>query len=166
MKKIMCVVFFLLLCVSLVGCDPGSYSFDYEVLLDKVVGVELIDYENEKQKKFSSWVPNHLPDLVPFDLSKMTLLETLDNENLDAFLKQLSEIGFLHKYYTYNSPKGICIRLLYENGNFEIISGGPSYGGYVGSYSSSGEVVDFVGAFANHDSFTYLINDYFETKLE
>ena len=39
----------------------------------------------------------------------MTLLETLDNENLDAFLKQLSEIDFLHKYYTYDSPKGICI---------------------------------------------------------
>ena len=41
----------------------------------------------------------------------------------------------LYKYYAYNSPKDICIRLNYEKGNFLIVWANyaeNSYVGYIG----------------------------------
>lgn len=99
----------------------------------------------------------------------MTILETLDNDDITAFIKQLSEISFLDKYYVFDSPKGISIRVIYANGDFEVISCDyekKSFCGYIGKYTSSGDVVDFIGSFTGFNDFESLISNFFETKLD
>ena len=158
----------ILLAISLTACDPMSYSIGKTYLTDNIVGVELIYYENPGQESFRSWVPNHYSKLVSFNLSNMTILETLDGSELETFLEQLSKVEFLAEYYTYDSPQGTCIRLLYANGDFIILSCNYEYGsfaGYVGRYNSKGDVTGFIGSFSGLQSFTSLVNNFFETQL-
>lgn len=162
-------IIILTLLFSFAACDPAPYFFDYEDLHNEVIRVELIDHENPEQRKFRSWVKDHSRELVPFKLSNMTVLETLDHNDVPTFLKQVSETEFLHKYYVFDSPKGICIRVIYENGDFLILScdyDNESFGGYVGIYNSEGDVVDFIGSFCRYDDFESLVGDYFETVLD
>lgn len=98
----------------------------------------------------------------------MTVLETLDDAKKSDFLKQLSEAYILDKYYVYNSPKGICIKLSYSNGDFLIITcnyAEKAFGGYIGIYSENGDVAEFIGSFSGYDSFESLVNDFFEIKI-
>ncbi len=169
MKKAFILIFTLLLCLVLTACDPGHYAFDYDELSDKVVSVELINYDNPDQKPFISWVPDHSSDLLPFDCSNSTLLEVLDEDRIPDFLNQLSQADTLYEYYVYNSPKGICMKLSLENGNFIIISCNhekESFYGYIGEYSPEGEVTDFIGSFSSYYYFEKLVSDFFETDLK
>ena len=153
----------------LTACDPGSYQYDYNDLIENVVSIELINYDNPNQKSFISWVlPDHSSDLVPFEKSKTTQLEVLNEEKKEDFLKQLSNSDILYLYYAYDSPKGICIKLTYENGDFEIIwcdYEHKTFAGYIGRYTSEGEVEKFIGSFSSYDYFKSLVNDYFETNI-
>ena len=161
MKKIQIVSLLFTLCICLTACDPGNYSFDYEELLNNVAKIELINYDNPDQKRFISWVPDHSSRLVAFIISNMTILE------ISTFLNQLSDISFLYKYYCFNSPKGISIRITYENGDFEIFScdyESQSYASYVGKYTNNGDVVSFVGSFESYYDFENLLNNFLETN--
>lgn len=156
----------LLSLLCLTACDPGHYRFSYLDLKDDVVSVDLIEYRNDNQKHFTSWVPNHYNELLPFEIENVTLLETLDVALLDTFLKQVCEYTILDHYYAYNSPKGTCIRLNHNNDDFTILwSPRGRYAGYIGKYSQDGEVKDFYGCFqANYiDS---LIDVYFNQTQE
>lgn len=168
MKKFLLVIILCIQLFCLAACDPRSYSYEYDELLDSVVSVELINYDNPNQKKFVTWVLDYTSKLLPFELNNMTILETLNNDDIDDFLQQLSEARLLHKYYVFNSPKDICIRLIYTNGDFEVIScdyAHQTLNNYVGKYNSSGDVVDFVGSFESYDDFENLVNDFFVTDL-
>jgi len=168
MRKFSVLIVFCALCLLLTACDPSSYRFDRDDLFNSVTGIELINYDNPSQKRFVSWVPNHYPQLRSFKLDNMTILETLDDGYFNGFLKQLSDIYFLDKYYAFDSPNGICIRLLYSNGDFEVISCNykhNSFAGYVGKYNSKGKVIDFVGSFSSLSTFISLVNDFFETQI-
>ena len=168
MKKAVLSIAFLLLILICSACDPSPYQFDYQDLSHKTVCVELIQYDNPDQKTFLSWVPDHSSDLAPFQNSNVTVLATLEeNQNAD-FLKQLSKAEILGQYYVYDSPKGLCIRISYSNGNFLILNCNQedeSFQGYIGTYSESGEVIDFIGSFSSYDSFYSLINDFFGTAI-
>ena len=61
-------------------------------------------------------------------------------EYVDDFLKEISEIEFLMSWVHADSPNGRCIRIIYENGDFEIIGDH-----YVGSFDSEGNVKRFIG---------------------
>jgi len=168
MKKFAIIVVICMLCFALGSCDPGQYSFDYEELIDSITSVELIQYDNSEIKRFKSWVPNHESRLSAFDFDKMEVLESLEEETIDDFLQELSEIVFLHKYYAYNSPENICIRMIFSNGDFVVLTSdykNSSFCGYVGIFNSKGEVVDFVGCFQSLPDFEYLINEFFATQL-
>ena len=168
MKKIQIFFVLFVLCFCLSACDPGHYKFNYDDLLENVIGVELINYTNTEQKRFKSWVPNHFSKLVAFKLDNMAVIETLNNEDISYFLKQLSEVSFLYKYYVFNSPKDICMRLIYSNGDFEVIScdyAKNSFCGYIGRYDSNGNVLDFIGSFTGLSAFTALVNNFFETQI-
>ena len=153
------VVALTAICFTLTACDPGSYQFEREEL-DDVVSVELINYDNPKQKEFSSWVPDHSADLKPFDNSKVTVLETLADDKTADFLDELCEIPFLYLYYSYDSPKGICIKLSRSNGDYIII-----WSDYVGEFSSDGEVKWFCGCFSGLSVYKDFVNGYFETQI-
>lgn len=156
-----------IVCFVLMGCDPGSYSFNREELSD-VVKIELINYDNPDQDSFFSWVPDHSSDLKSFDNSKMTILENLGENKISDFLDDLCEYDVLDTYYAYDSPKGICIKLSYPNGDFMIIWGDylhKSFDGYIGKFYSDGEVAEFIGCFSSYSSYESLVNDYFQTQI-
>ena len=43
-------------CVGLAACDPGHFSFESNLDVDEVTSIEMIDYNNPKQKRFASRV--------------------------------------------------------------------------------------------------------------
>jgi hypothetical protein len=168
MKRIVLLLLSVLFVCSLCSCDPGTYSVDEESLSD-VVSIELIKYENPEQEHFSSWVPDHSDDLLSFDSSRATVLETLPDEKISDFLDSFSKSDILHEYYAYNSPKDICIRLNYEDGSFLIIWANyeqNSYAGYIGEYESDGGVSTFWGSFSALIYYEDLVEQYFTTELE
>ncbi|MBQ9849007.1 MAG: hypothetical protein IJO64_08125 [Clostridia bacterium] len=168
MKRAVILLLSAVICCFTCACDPGGYIIDREELND-VVSVELIEYKNEEQKHFASWVSDKFDQLVPFELDNATVIETLPEEKNDEFLDAFSSTDILHTYYAYNSPKDVCLRLNYENGDFLIIWANyaeNSYAGYIGEYSSDGAVISFWGSFSSPDYYTDLVNDYFNYTLE
>ncbi|MBR7160451.1 MAG: hypothetical protein IKD20_05400, partial [Clostridia bacterium] len=150
MKKIICFLYLIIMCFCLCSCDPGTYTITPNSL-EGVKTIELIDYKNPEQKHFASWVPNHFEDLTPFDTAKATVIEILQEERKSDFLDAFMQTDILNKYYAYDSPVDICIRLNYENGNFLIIWSNykkNSFAGYIGEYSADGTVLSFWGSFS------------------
>ena len=169
MKKIITTLVTILLILSALcafaACDPNEINLDHEYLSD-IVSVELINYDNSAQRQFFSWVPDHTSDLKPFDESKISVRETLDADKFSDFIDTLCECSILEKYYAFDSPSGLCLKLTYSNGDFVIINCYKySFAGYIGKFSSDGEVADFIGCFVNFNSFKILVNDYFQTKV-
>ena len=161
------LIIWLVLCsfCLLAACDPGRYYFSQDEL-SGIIKIELIDYDNPEQKDFSSWVPDHTAELKPFDDEKISVLETLDEDNIPQLLANLCECRILYKYFDYDSPNGICLKLTYSNGDFLIIScRESSYGGYIGKFSSNGEVAEFIGCFSGRSYFETLVNDFFLTQM-
>lgn len=167
MKKTVCLVVFAAICCLLCACDPGSYPVDREEL-NAAVSVELIQYENPNQKHFTTWVPDQFDRLVPFIPANATVLETLPAEKIADFLDAFSKTDILQTYYAYNSPKDICIRINYENGNFLIIWANyteNSHAGYIGEYSSDGTVLSFWGSFSSLRYYEDLVDQFFTYRL-
>ena len=168
MKKTICLFLMLVCCACLlVACDPGTRSID-RVELDRVVSVELIRYDNPAQKEFISWIPDQFRELAPFAPSNATVLETLPADKIPDFLDAFSKTDILNKYYAYNSPKDICLRLSYENGDFLIIWANYKdgmYAGYIGEYSAAGDVLTFWGSFSSLEYYENLVDRFFETDL-
>ena len=168
MKKVFSIVLVIILSFFVCACDPGTFYItdDY---LQGITYVELINYDNPNQKHFTSWVPNHFDNLLPFDLSKATTLERLEESKTENFLTDFQEkTDILHTYYAYNSPKGLCIKVNYENGNFLIIWANykqNSFAGYIGEYLPDGSVLSFWGSFSSLDNYEYLVNTYFNQKI-
>ena len=104
-------VFLLAACVW----DPTSYYYDLEELRAPVKKIELINYDNPDQKHFKSWVSDHESELKPLDISAIQVTETMDDSQIDSFMKDLTEGLILYKFYSVDSPKGICIRIIYED---------------------------------------------------
>ena len=159
----MIMLIFLML---LSACDPGQVF--YEPNQKEVKSIELIYYDNQKQKSFLSWVPNHFNDLKPFDFSRVEVIETLDEQVIEPFLKTFSEYEILNQYYAYDSPNKYSIRMTYMDDSFMIMNANSdknSFAGYIGTYDEAGNVVSFMGCFSSIDYFLALISTYFDYEL-
>lgn len=142
----------------LTACDPGSYYYDLDDLRAPVKRIELVNYDNPNQKNFKSWVPDHSDELKPLNMTNLQVTATMDAAKINDFLVELSEQHILYKYFAYDSPKDTCIRIVYRDDYFDIISCNENtFGGYIGTYSPTGEYVDFMGCFASRDSFEELL---------
>ena len=169
MKHPFCIVLYLVLLLPmLTACDPAHTQYDYNELADHVVSVELIEYENDDREKFSSWVPDQLDEIKPFDPDKVTVLETLDGERMPDFFDQLTYESILEDYYVYDSPDGICLRMTYQNGDFTVITAdyaNRSFLGFICRYSADGTPIDYIGSFSSLSSYTDLVNNFFEEQI-
>ncbi len=168
MKKILSVILITITCVLICACDPSGFVVDRNSL-DDVISIELVEYKNSNQKHFTSWVPNHFNELLPFSLNNVTIIESLPADKIPEFLDSFSKTDILHTYYAYNSPKGVCIKLNYKNGGFLIVWANYEqgrFGGYIGEYSSSGAVLSFWGSFSALSYYEELVNDYFNYNLQ
>ena len=145
-----------------------TYHFNYEDLTENVVSVELINYNNPDAKILTYHYGSQDSKLLSFVFEEMTVLEALDAEHFDDFFQQLSQVEILYEWYSYNSPKDICIRLVCENGDFEVLScdyKNHSFYGYIGRYNTNGDVIEYIGTFEGLPDFENLINTFFTTEL-
>jgi len=159
----------LLLLLFLTACDPTPFSFDYKDTLQDLVRVELVDYQNSKTRQINTFVGPVNSRILPFNHDDMIVVETLTTEDIDAFVSDLSEVVILYKYWVQlNGPQNLCLRLVYENGDFIILTclyEEYSLVGFIGEYDSDGNVKDYIGGFRSVHDFTDLVNKYFETQL-
>ncbi len=160
------IIILIICCSTLMACDPVTYYFEQEELSD-IIKVELINYDNTEQKRFKSWVPDHTSDLRPIDNNKICTLEALDENKIGQFIDTLCEYEILYRFYVFDSPNGVCLKLSYANGDFIIINCHmPSFDGYIGKFTSNGEVAEFIGCFSASSSFKTLVNDFFQMTIE
>lgn len=167
MKKSICLIIPVVLCLLLCACDPGMESIG-EDALDDVVGVDLIRYDNPKQREFASWVPDHTKQLKSFDPDKVTVLETLPEDNIPALTEALSQAEILDSYFAYDSPRDVCLRLTHKDGSFLIAWANyeeGTFGGYVGEYAPDGSVLTFLGSFEALSAYTDLVDGFFAYHL-
>lgn len=168
MKKRICLIIPVVLCLLLCACDPGMESIGKDTL-DDVVSIDLIRYDNPEQKEFASWVPDHTKQLKPFDPEKVTVLETLPEESIPALTEALSQAEILGSYFAYDSPRDVCLRLTRKDGSFLIAWADyeeGTFGGYVGEYAPDGSVLTFWGCFEALSAYTDLVDGFFAYRLK
>ena len=161
--KIFMVSILVVLCLSLTACDPASFYFDYDELKEKVTTVELISYNNINLKMVKDE-----SKVLPFDFDKMEIVETLEAEQIDAFLQDLSKTHFLmHSNYS-ETAVGISVRIVYKNGDFVVLSCNlidkTAYR-FVVFFDVNGKVKEVIGGFASRYDYVDLVNKFFDTQI-
>ena len=161
----------LTICLFFTGCvtDPACYNFDYEDLIEKVVKIELINYDYADVKSVKK-----RENILPFDFDKMEIIETLDNEKFDDLLFDLSKV-FCHicddltEYL--NSVSGKCLKFTYSNGDFLIFCFEYKVD-FITEYTNEGNVGELLlyyvydNDFPNYFAIIDLVNKYFETQIK
>ena len=161
MKKISLLLLIGLLCLSLIACDPNWFNYEKEELNTDVIRVELIDYRQPDAKQINSFLFNKRA-FLRFDLFKMMILETLDDADMPDFFEDLSTLGLWTHWIHLNSPSGRCIRLVYADGSFDVLSSA-SGDSLVMKYDETGRPLDFIGPMTNETEFRELIEKHFES---
>ena len=152
MKKLL--VFVLVFCLfPLVSCDPGSFWFDHDELTENVKSIELIEYNNDEAKN----IFDDKDKVLPFDFDKIELIETLSDEKKEMFIDDISNQRFLLVWKHLDSPQGRCVRITYQNGDFDILCCNVQFSC---QYDSTGAVKNVIG----HTVGTELPNKYFITQ--
>ena len=151
MKKILTCVCIVSLLLLLCACEPEHFFFDYDELKESVVSVEYIYYDNSNAKELDETRYDKSDQLLPFDFEKMEIRQVLPFEKLDDFLKDLSEHHLLILLRHDDSPNGYCMRVIYDNGDFDILSCDGA--GYCGSFYADGQVKRFIGSWGYDEEF-------------
>ncbi len=166
LKKILLLSVLICCLTLLTSCDYSYFLYNNtdgeELFLEKkVTSIELINYENLK-------VQDNQSDECQLDLAKLEILETLDDDNYENFIKELAEIGgFTGKLkQLLKSPEGIGIRIIYDDDSFTLITT-TTVNDYdcifLGEYNSD-EKLDMsfgISWIEMIDDFKVLINKYF-----
>jgi len=165
MKKIPLVILITSLCLFLAACDPSHFTYDAYRPSAAITSVELIEYNNPDVKLINNLYSNR--EIKRFDFDKMTTIETLDANTIDDFTITLSGIGMWNHWWIPDSPSDICLRVIYENGEFDVISyTDPDGNGYFNRFDSIGKLVKYIGSFCERDSFVELVNNYFVIQIK
>ena len=158
MKVITKIIIVCVICFVFTACEPGFRTYHYDDLKSNIVSVELIKYDNPKAKD----VPDHFGNAWhrSFDFKKMEYMGALDEELYYDFFKDISGKTILDHVWHKNSPNGICVKMNYENGDFEIVS----YD-YVGKFSARGKSQKHLGGYYSKE-FIDIMYNYFDVKLD
>ena len=153
LKKVLVISLIFVMLFALTACDPTTFYFDYDELKETVVRVEYIYYDNPNAVILEEYFVEDHDKLLSFDFDKMEIRQVLSDEKLDDFLKELSELEFMMDWVHLDSPQGDSIRIVYDNGDFEILScyGSKSFEMYSGSFYANGEVKRFIGSSITKD---------------
>lgn len=166
-KVVICLCLLAVFCLT--ACDPGDYTFDQEEYIGKVISVELIEYDNPNVTIIDTI--DSPEKALPFDFTKMTVLETLPEEKIPSFVMDFTN-GLYMGGRASDSPVGTCIKVNKDDGDF-LILGSAGEGSLVGRYGHNfvcvyekeGQVKEFIGKFQSVDDLFELINQYFETQV-
>lgn len=179
MKKLVLAIVLIMSIVGLTACDPTTGRFKYDELKDRIISIQLIEYDNPSVKELPesvelpiiscSW--SRKPDPIetqPFDFTKVKALETLSEDKIDAFLQELSKIELVTidtiNYGCTDSANGITIILNCKNGDFLVLSANnisELHCNFIGWYDVDGNVIDHTHNWWEYEDFYNLVNDYF-----
>jgi len=166
MRKLL-VIMILAACLGLTACDPVHFGYKYEDLSGNVSRVELIRYDNPEVAMINSFFT--LRGLRDFDLDKMEIVEVLKEDEMIVFFVALTSIELWNMWSHPNSPAGICIRLVYDNDEFEVLSYHTIDSGHnslIMRYDKKGKIVKYIGSFYEREEALGIVNDYFLTEIE
>ena len=165
-KNLLCLI---IVCSAflLTACDYEYYLYhDYIRENTEVVQIDLVNYNNPIDTENST-------DDTVYDVEKLVILETLNSNDYDSFLSELSEIGGISSKLeqTINSPNGTGILITYQDGGGTLITVSNINDNdciFVGHYDASANIEGFYGI-----SWPMMINDfkaiilkYFDTNIE
>jgi protoporphyrinogen oxidase len=165
MKKIITVLLLIFLSVSLISCEPDKYFFKTNTRNDEIVSIELISYDSDNVS-----ITESTEEMLNFLSDNMEILEILDATKNKDFISEFSNIEFFQGYPHLNTPKGVGVKINYENGDFLIVTdstlGEDSYGGDAILYNSGGIFQKYYGSLSWIQNFLDLINNFFETQID
>lgn len=165
-RKIKILLFSLILGLGFVlsSCvsDPESFYFNYDELEEKVIAIELIDYDN-----FDIKVVKKKEDILSFDFDKMEVIQVLEIEKTNSLLLDLSKIHFhvsdnLTKYS--DSASGMSIKITYTNDGYLIVNLS-SNSNFIVEFNADGSVGNLVLRFTDNKDFSNLIKKFFAVKF-
>lgn len=162
-KKILTLVvigFCFLLFFS--ACDPASYSFDEEELLQKIQSIELIDYNSTSHIVYSR------DEIEPFDFKKVTVLRSLRREDYPQFCKDLAELDFID-CYSYNkqynsSACRLSLLITFNDGSFLVMSDNHKIESFVAEYNSDGQFYGRLLFITSTDLYNGILDNYFYSE--
>lgn len=159
-----CLIFSIL-CVILLSasaCDPAWFYVGS--VNAKAVAVELFTYdvlETEKSAKYS--------EPLPFDFSKYTVQEKLAEEKLEEFMTDIKGHGMTMVDDAQGGvPYDQGIRIIYEDGCFEVASWGKVNGSprcFFCVYDQEGNSKWYGDTAKGIQPFMTAVANYFETKI-
>ncbi|MCL1895720.1 MAG: hypothetical protein FWG03_04150 [Clostridiales bacterium] len=166
MKKTAIILALLSVCFGLAGCDPVMFSYKYNELAADVVRVELIQYDNPDAQMMNSYFS--LRGLRAVKEDRIEIIEVLDKDRTDMFYRDLAEAGLWNHWGHPNSPSGICLRLVFGDDRFDIISFdlvGNSYSSLIVKYDKRGRVSEYIGSMLDRDEYLELCEEYFPSRV-
>ena len=160
-KALCCLLILLLITILLSGCDPSHYYFKKNDYIGKIERIELVKYHNDNYK-----IVDSNKETLKFDHRKVEKVETLDSENIEAFLNDFEKIIFFNLSESVNEPTGYCVIWYLKNGNFLVFSATMIKGDRVYSmaseFNSSDEFICHHADFDSMPQYEDLLKKYFE----
>lgn len=149
MKKsvsILTLIALLISCMFLSSCDPTPLPFP-DSAMDGVSEVQLIYYDNPDAEEYMWYYRSEYEndsDFKSFDTSKMKILEILSEEKQQSFVDFMCSQSYMVNEHEIDSPDGNSVRIVYENGDFMVIS--VQYlKKYCARFNSAGECIKMYG---------------------
>ena len=138
LKKLIMIVVLSFICLfTLTACH--GYSF-YEVE-DDVASVYLFYYENPAVSSVNDLLGRaRRSDFAFYRMLPIENIEILPDEQLQDFIYAVSGRNLFNHASHPSGPNGMVIMILYESGEFDIISDN-----FVGRYTYEGRNTDFFG---------------------
>lgn len=112
MKKTL-VFMILIIIIFLTGCTKNRiYYYNYDEMIEKTIRIDIVEMFGNSDRKYNEYI------------------ETLDDELIDEFLKDLSKIKFTKPFGISNPrfPIGIAFLVYYTDGTFDVINISSTYG--------------------------------------
>lgn len=151
------------MCIMMTSCvwDPPSYHFDYDEMIETVVSIELVKYDNNDTDSVIV-----KPDTkLKFDLSKIISSQVLEESKTNVFLFDLSKIGFLIYDTSTEEPIDECLKINLENKDFIIIccvdTSDGREGAMVAKFNEKSEFIEHIASCGYSSWYGPMIEQYF-----
>lgn len=159
MKRVCAIILFLVLLFC--GCDPASYHFDANDIINQAVKIQLVECENDNPVNVNVGKNT----VLQIDLNHSRVVGTLEQEKIDEFVNDLSTITFHLEKESVNAPIGYTLLIYLKNQEILVLSctviDGTAFG-MAAAFSSDGKFVRHIASFADGPRFRRLLADYFD----
>ena len=159
----------ILLCtfvLFLTACDPAPSGYLRNIPVDDVVSVELINYKNPDAKMINTLLSRS--GIKSFDFKKMEIIEDLSEDKFEDFLQDFSDLDVWTRWQHPNSPIGGSLRIVYANGDFDVISchnEEHAIISFMAKYNKKGKLKDHIGTIESKEDYINILNKYFTRQI-